>query len=131
MFRYALIAVGCLLATSVWNVQPASAQKSRFLTVTVSEIGRPYTVIDGDCKFSRSRGLHIDPSKALDDAKTAAIVLLVKAGQELGAEAIVGMQVQTVQVPDQVGGKETLWNYQAQVCGTFVKFSSNVQASNK
>jgi hypothetical protein len=94
----------------------ADEPKSVFLTTTISDLGRPYTVIDGECSFGKSTSIMgREFESAFEDGANR---LDAKAAAH-GANAIVGMQATPVSESID-GGRDT--RNGVLVCGTFVKF---------
>ncbi len=120
MRRFAL---GCMLCLSVWPAV-AAQQQERFLTATITDIGRPYSVIDGVCFFEANPRL-TNPSTAgmLESALQAASKRLNEIAKKAGADALVGMQVTPVMIPDPLNPRDVLTNSGVYLCGTLVKFN--------
>ena len=98
----------CLCASPAFADPP----QTMFMTTTITDIGRPYSVIDGMCAFGSATGFDI-MTPEMESAFQAGATRLDGMAKEHGADAIVGMQVSPV-----IEGE----THGVLVCGTFVKF---------
>lgn len=107
-----------LLFLTVLLVVPATSsysENSRFLTTTIENIGRPYTVIDGICVYQEFPSFSVsgDP---LEAAVRGAFKKVEAAGKKFGADALVGFDMDFASRP--MKGEEG----RVLLCGTLVKF---------
>ena len=123
--KYGAIA-GILLIASL--AERATA-KDMMQVVTITDIGQPYTVINGDCKFAV---LHDDPTAifsgtgyvetAWESTTNQAVSNLVDDAKKLGGDAIVGARISTIGGSGQSGGSVSVGLDGVLACGTIVKF---------
>jgi hypothetical protein len=105
-----IFAFACLWATTAFA---DDAPNSMFLTTTITDIGRPYTVVDGTCAYGKATGFNI-MSPEFESAFQAGATRLAAAAKAHGGDAIVGMQV--VPISESAGDRNGVM-----VCGTIVK----------
>jgi len=106
----------------------AAEQPGPFLTTTISDIGRPYTIINAGCAFGNpSVFSDVQPRQIFESSVTNATERLVKAAKNMGGDAIVGMQASPVPVP--IPGRAMGYSDRSgvMVCGTIVKFVQQKQ----
>lgn len=106
------------LATRAQTAGDANTGAGSFLTVTLTDIGRPYDVIDGACFYGEGTGagggfsFGGDPIvKAINKTFEEA----AKKGREIGADALVGYDIDFQNRTEKDESRVLL-------CGTFVKF---------
>jgi len=105
-----IIACTCLIASPSFAADSAP----NFIIATVADIGRPYTVLGGDCAFGTGASAGFDMfTPELESAATGASVRLMQKAQKQGGDAVVGAIVSTHNEDHRNG---------VLVCGTIVKF---------
>lgn len=116
-----IIPIGLIFVSMI---APAFAADAPFLTVTITDIGRPYKVLDGGCATGEVPGFHADTQTIFQLAAGVAGNNLVKQAKAHGADAIVGMTVMPIpEQPKPNCGACTFGEHSAvMICGTFVKF---------
>ena len=118
--KCAVCATVPLLLMSAAVFEPASAKDKgagdavSMPMVTISDIGRPYTVIDGVCASSMYPPITV--TDGFDQTLNSASKSLAKIARQQGADAIVGMTV-SWETPNSVGSKGRIL-----LCGTMIKF---------
>ncbi|UVO53057.1 hypothetical protein [Sphingomonas sp. SUN039] len=92
----------------------ASPKAATIQMVTISDVGRPHTVIDGACAAAMYPPMTMADGfdKTLNNAQSA----LADVAKRNGADAVVGMTI-SWETPNSVGAKGRVL-----VCGTLVKF---------
>lgn len=104
-------------------VPALAAAPERFLTVTITDIGRPYTIIDGFCFFKgQTNDISLSMETMFGSALTAANKVIVANAKAVGADAVVGMNIQAVGIPDPSNAANYFSHSGVMVCGTWVKF---------
>ena len=101
----------------LWTADVRSEERhlSTFLTTTTTEIGRPYTVVDGACVYQQFESFSFsgDP---LANAVTGAFRQMSDMAKRVGADALVGFDVDFASRP--MKGEEG----RVLLCGTLVTF---------
>lgn len=97
-------------ASAAATVEPASS----FQMVTITDIGRPYTALDGACAYGKATGFNI-MAPEFESAFQSAAAKLVTIAKQHGGDAIVGMQASPIS--ETAGDRNGVL-----LCGTVVKF---------
>ena len=109
------IAVFAVLLFGASDVHSEERRTTTFLTTTTTDIGRPYTVLDGACVYQQFESFSFsgDP---LANAVNAAFKQMSEVAKRLGADALVGFDVDFASRP--MKGEEG----RVLLCGTLVTF---------
>lgn len=91
----------------------AADEQGAFLMTTITEIGRPYTVINGGCVYGKATGFDV-MSPEFESAFQAAAAKLSAVAKANGGDAVVGMQASPIS--EAAGDRNGVL-----LCGTIVK----------
>jgi len=94
--RYALV-----LGTVAFCLPAATSSATvKFMAVTITDIGRPYSVIDGECAYGPAQVFEeINNKSIIETAMQNAAKSLIESAKKVGADAIVGMQFSPIVSP--------------------------------
>jgi hypothetical protein len=107
------VTFAALVALSFAMPTLAADQQPNFLMVTITDLGRPYTVLDGACAYGRATGFNI-MNPEFESAFQTAAERLSAIAKAHGGDAVVGMQA--MPISESAGDRNGVL-----VCGTVVK----------
>lgn len=112
MKNFVIMFFSCILFAASFST--SYAEDAAFLTTTIEDIGRPYSVLDGACVSQQFPGLSFSGDR-LQKSVDEAFKKMASLAKKLGADALVGFDVDYDRHPDKGEGRVLL-------CGTLVKF---------
>ena len=115
--KIAVMSLMLTVAPAAFAAQPVSMP-----VVTITDIGKPYTIVSGDCKWEVlfDTPLNFNGAKGVfENATNKAVNDLVQAAQKLGGNAIVGLQI--VNTTGTTGNSSVGTLNGILACGTIVK----------